>query len=146
MGVMAGRAGVHKLLVVQQFPLLPPASLRWELVVHESRGRSLGGGTGHLLPCQRPLLAQQPQRGRIFHPKIKVAKGSFELQSSWKLSENCLALHHWSSKTGTRLKLAVMWDPEAWEIIPWAKENREKSKCVVFLVWRDLIHSSRFGV
>lgn len=82
MGVMAGRAGVYKLLVVKQFPFLPPASLRWELVVHESRGRSPRGGIGDLLLGQHPLLAHQPQEGKIFLPKIKVAKGSFKLQSS----------------------------------------------------------------
>lgn len=31
-------------------------------------------------------------------------------------------------------KLTVMWDPGAWDIIPWVREDREKSKCVVFLV------------
>lgn len=96
MGVMAGRAGVHKLLVVKQFPFLPPASLRWELVVHESRERSPRGGTGDLLLGQCPLLAHQPQQGKIFHPQIKVAKRSFKLQS-------CLAWHLWSSKIETKL-------------------------------------------
>lgn len=73
MGVMAGHAGVHKLqFIVKQFPFLPPASLAWELVGRESRGRS--PREGHLLV---PWLPQ----GKVFHPQSKweVAKGSFKL-------------------------------------------------------------------
>jgi len=66
MGVMAGHTGVHKLLVVNQFPFLPPASLRRELVARESRGRSPREGHGG--PAAVPASPRAPAAaGKIFH-------------------------------------------------------------------------------